>query len=352
MKKILIFALIVSIMLIASVGCNQLTEEVEVNIIMPDGAASLAFAKLLSDNIEFDGYRVNYEIAVPSAGLEAPTIVASKITGKNADIAIMPTNTAANLYNKGIDIKVVANVIWGNLFMISKGDAVSDLNTLKGKVVFNISENGTPDIVFKYILQENNIEYTSEYDVDSNDMPIAVSGKVVLAYKQATEIIPMIKQDKIEYGILGEPAITNALNAIGGNAKVVLDLQEEWQSITGLGDSYAQACLVVSGDFLKSHKAFIDSLIVKLKESEQWLTAVDSSSNPLNIDAAKAAFTAYYSASLLNITIDTVERSNINTVGINESKDAIVSYLTVLNAFNPASIGGSLPNDNFYYSGE
>jgi NitT/TauT family transport system substrate-binding protein len=233
--------------------------------------------------------------------------------------------------------------------MISKGEVITDLNTLKGKVVFNISENGSPDLVFKHILTENDIEYTSEYQTGEDDLPVPILGKVILAYKPAAELIPAIKQNKIEYGILGEPAITNALNVIGEPAKVVLDMQEEWADVTGLGRSYAQACLVVNSEFLSANEAFVNDLIAALALSDDYLTGDDSETN---IALAKTSFRTYAaSTSLANITKDTVIRSNVETVAAVDAKDDIIAYLSAIYALNPAALGNAMPDDGFYYIG-
>lgn len=349
MKKFSIIIFVIAITLAIITGCTKDNkEDVNVNIVMPDGAPALLFAEILANEVAFNGYNVNYDIVVPSAGLEAPQIVGAKITNNDADIAVVPINTAANLYNKGADIKVVATVIWGNLYMISNGDVIDDVNPLNGKVVFNISENGTPDLVFKHILQSSGIDYTSSYSEDAQGLPIAQDGKVVLAYKNPQEVIALLKQGKIEYGILGEPAITNALNAIGGTSKVVLDLQEEWKSATGKDESYAQACLVVRGEFLENNKDFVGALIDRISLSKNWLMETEGDS-PVNVDDAKAALTANYSNALNNISLDTIARSNFLVVKASDSKVAIVEYLTVIHEFNPNAVGGSLPDDNFYY---
>lgn len=349
MKKIIVIALTIILSMGLLASCNNIDDEIiEVNIIMPDGAPSLAFAKLLAEDLAPEGYKINFEIAIPSAGLQAPTIVGSKLSNKTADIAIVPNNVAANLYNNGLDIKMVANSIWGNIFMISKGDIIEDANDLKGKVVYNISENGSPDLVFKYILQENDIEYTTDYELD-NDIALPVDNKVVLAYSTPQEVIINIKQGKIEYGILGEPAITNALNAIGEEAKVVLDMQEEWQEITGFDYSYAQAGLVAQSSFIAEHPDFIEELITMMQSSDNWLKETNSENEPVNIDEAKQVYDDYHSSALLNISLDTITRSNINTVSLSVAKDSVVQYLQVIYDFNPNAVGGQMPDEDFYY---
>lgn len=169
-----------------------------VKVFMPDGATALSFAKMMRDNGEVGGTAVDYSVVTANT-------IASKLTSSEADIAIVPTNLAAKLYNANGKYKMIATVTNGNLYII--GGESEGLSSLAGKRVASIGQGAVPDIIFRYLLQLNNIEYTVS--------DRAVEGKVALTYfADGGAVIKAIKGGLAEFGLLGEPAATNAYAAI------------------------------------------------------------------------------------------------------------------------------------------
>ena len=343
MKKLLAVVAAVFAAVFAFTGCGS--KGGEISVIMPDGAPALALSKLISsaeagesdgekyaiDSVTFEKYKVKYSLAAESS-------LGANLAAKKADVAIMPTNTAASAYNGGADIKIVSINVHGLLYMLG-AETVTDLNQLKGQVVYSIGQGGTPDFVFKYILDNAGIEYVVS--------ETAVDGKVAISYVEGgSNLIPMLKQGKAKYGILGEPAVSNAVKATG--KAVVLDLQAEWKKATkaktGTELELPQACLVVSGELIKEHKDFVDDFIAAVETSDEWL--------PANAEAAGEALKKLGSATAAStvFTPEIIGRCNIKTVKAAQAKAGVDEYLSALYGFAPAAVGGKLPDDGLFYN--
>ena len=332
MKKKLIFALLIVLAFsLTLAACSKTnTESGTAVIAVPDGAPALAVSEIMVNGFSYADMNTEIELVLSSAGAEAPAVVGTKISGGTADLAILPTNVAVALYNKNVDIKLLSTNIWGNLFMIAKADEITDLHSLIGETVYNVSEGGTPDLLMKYFLTSAGIEYAT-LDDDNLD------GKVILDYKPATTLIPMLRTNAAKYAILGEPAVSKVIGAVGDNIKVVLDFQAKWASVTESGMSYPQACLVAKTSFINNNKNYVDALIDKLSKVDVFLNDEN------NITLAKNAFVLDAEAtSLAQLTSITVSRSGIDYKSAKDSKTAVESFLTVL--------GVALPDDNFYYN--
>ena len=225
MKKKLLIALLVLVMVTALsvavlAGCTDDDSDGNgakvINIVVPDGSPAIALAKLINDNSAPEGYTVNYSVVAGA------TQISTAIANKTADIAIAPTNIGATIYNKTGAVKLYATVVQGALYMVGKeslaGDTVQEkLASLKGQTVFNIGQGGTPDLTFKYILDNYGIAYQAT-DVEDESY-------VALRYvTDGSELLPMLKQGTAKYGILGEPAVSRA-NANTGTS-TVFDIQE------------------------------------------------------------------------------------------------------------------------------
>ena len=165
MKKLLtVFLAIVMLFAVVSCGSNESVstssapEKVEKTFGMGvvNGAPALAVANL-TGGFDFSDETSDMKTEV-KVEKDPPSVIAG-LTNGAYDMAILPLNVAAKLYNAGqLGVKLVSVNIFSVLHMITKGE-YSSLNDLKGKVVYGVGAGGTPEVVFKNILKENNIEF-------------------------------------------------------------------------------------------------------------------------------------------------------------------------------------------------
>ncbi len=97
---------------------------------------------------------LNYEI-VPN-----PEVMVSKIlSNEKSDIAALPTNVAAKLYNKGLDYKIAAITGYGVLYILATGfTGLKAGKILKSKKINVISKGSTPDIALRFLLEKNGLK--------------------------------------------------------------------------------------------------------------------------------------------------------------------------------------------------
>ena len=319
----LIMALLVTVALVGcenkddNTGDDTASEAVTVNVVVPDGSPAIAIAKFVSEKPTFAGYNISYSI------VEGATQISAAILNDTANIAIAPLNLGATMYNKGMGVKLVTTNVQGSLYMVGKNmpegaTTAEKLASLKGKVVYNIGQGATPDLTY------------AEGDT-------ATAGVVTLNYvNTGSELIPLLKQGKAEYGIMGEPAVTKANSNAG--TSTVFDIQALWQESTGSATAgFPQAGVFVKESLLTSeHAAFIEWFVTKLQENDEWA--------PANPDTVSSALTSAGSTSLAGLTSATIAACNLDTV-------KAATYLKVLFDFNKATVGGKMPDDAFFYAG-
>lgn len=174
------------------------TSPASVKVFMPDGATALALSPLMSKKTEIGGADIKYTV-VPSS------LIAQKVTTGEADLAVVPSNLAAKLYNKNGKYKLVATLTHGNLYIV--GGDMQGAETFAGKTVGVIGEGQVPDLVFRYILKRKGIAYVRS---DS-----AAEGKVAVRYyADGGAIIQALKLGQIDFGLLAEPAASMAYDKI------------------------------------------------------------------------------------------------------------------------------------------
>ncbi|MFA5449329.1 MAG: hypothetical protein WC292_02715 [Clostridia bacterium] len=336
MKKILIIFMI-ALLAVGSafmlIACGDTTPEdgepIKVKIVVPDGAPTLALAKLIKERPSYEGYEISYQIVPGATEIGAAFANASD----PATFAITPTNLAAVL-NKNTGAKLLSVNVHGVLYIVGgTGMTATSLNDLKGEVLYSIGRAGTPGITFKHILDENGIKYVEDEDSPAED-------EIGIKYVESgADLIPMLKMGEAKFGLLGEPAATASVANAG--TSILFNLQELWEDATD-GVAYTQASLIGQAAFLNdsANKNFIEWLLVKVEENDEWVldNAADAS-NALK-DAGATSVPAARAV---------IERCNITTVRAKDIKEDVVSYLAVLHAFNPQTVGGVLPSDSFFY---
>lgn len=243
------------------------------------------------------------------------------------DIALVPANVAAILYQKTdggicvIDINTL-----GVLYMVSGDEGVEDVADLRGKTVYLTGKGTTPDYVLQYLLSENGIGMD----------------EVTLEYRsEATEVAVLLAENQEAVGLLPQPF---AALACVKNDKLALrfSMTEEWDKVQGgEGSRLVTGVTVVRTAFLSEHPEAVTAFLKEHAESAAY--AVDNQADTARL-CVEAGIIANEQAALQAIPL-----CGITCMTGEEMKRALSGYLAVLYDKNPESVGGSLPEDDFYY---
>lgn len=295
-----------------------------VNVYMPDGAPAVALSALMDS-----GYAgTKFEVVQPA-------VIGGLVANGTADMAIMPVNAAATLYNRNIDIVMLSVNTHGNLYIIGKGGE-TDVEGLVGHSLGVIGAGNVPDLTVRMLFDELDIEYASASTPGDK-----IDGKVALTYADdATGILPLLKSGKLDYALVGEPAATNS--GVG----IVMDMQEQWE--LAFGDGYPQACLVAKGSLIDNNRKYVDGFLDALVKSDGWAAA--------NPEKALAAVNAHLAdgvqGSLTALTAEIVANCNIRTVPAEQMRESCETFFTKLTAVQTGLGTAALakvPDLDFYY---
>ncbi len=329
MKKSLALTLliIITILSVALVGCKA--EKDSIVIGTPDGAPALAFANLLGETQE---YATQAGVSIDLVtGTDAAGMVGGKLIKDSYDVAVLPSNVAAKLYNGDQDVRVLGTVTWGNIYLINKTGTMSSIKELSGKTVHSISLTGIPYELFVYLLGQNGMAVATGEDIANGTL----DNKVVMVGTTAPQIIAQW-DTVIDYAIVAEPALTNIL-AKKPSAKIGLDFQTAYAAAAEeTTEGYPQAVLVAKKSFIKNNKKFIKDLLAKMSDNAEYLTT------EANLAAAVAEAKSINEGTALASVkkVVTAERCNVNFVKASECKESVKAFLAVL---------GITVDDDFFY---
>ncbi|WXR60864.1 ABC transporter substrate-binding protein [Peptostreptococcaceae bacterium AGR-M142] len=295
---------------------NEIKENKEINFVYPAGAPAITTLKFRKDNQQIMDTKINYNM------LKTTDLLVSKLVSKEADIAIVPTNLASKLYNKGLDYKLVGSSVWGVLYLVSD-ESMDDIKNLRGKDIYAIGKGLTPDILLRYILKQN------EIDPDKDVNITYLSG--------ATELVPSYISGKAKIALMPEPMLSTVMAKKDTN--IILDFQKEFGNKKDLM-GYPQVSIIARGDILED-KVFMEEFFKNYKESISYMN-----DNKLEVKDLAKEFEIGINE---NIIVKSLDRIPMNFYYAKDIKDSLNEYLTILYDFSKESVGGNLPKDDFYY---
>ena len=286
------------------------------------GPTTMGMVKLMSD-AEAGETHQDYQVTMYGAADEVvPLLVKGDI-----DLAAIPANLAANLYNQTEGkVQVAAINTLGVLYVVTTGDDVKSVEDLKGKTVYSTGKGTTPEYVLNYILKENGIDPEKDLTVE---------------YKsEATEVAAALQAaDEGAIAVLPQPYVTAAQSQIEG-LNVALNLTEEWNKVSTDSD-LVTGVLVASTEFIEQNEAAVEEFLKDYQASIEWV-------NSNTADAAELVAN-YGIVAKAPLAQKALPACNITYVDGAEMKTKLSGYLQVLFDQNPKAVGGAMPGDDFYY---
>ena len=251
---------------------------------------------------------------------DASNVTAALVSG-DCDIAALPTNAAAALYNKtGGKVQVLALNTRGVLYLVTDGsekiESVADLN---GKTVYAPAQN--PSFIFAALCSK----YGIELDIDTS-------------YAQPAELNTAVAAGQVHLAVLPEPMVTIACSK-NADLKVALDLTAEWDKVFEPG-SLVQGCVVVRRAFAEAHPEAV----------RQFLADYEASVKLLSDDVQTAAEKIEAAGIFANAAVaaKAIPNCNLCFVTGEEMQKELSAFLETMYEKMPQSIGGALPGDDFY----
>jgi len=251
-------------------------------------------------------------------------IVTAKLISGEIDAGVLPLNVAAKLYNAGVPIKALAVVGNGMVKFLTTDPSIRSLADIKGKEINIAGQKATPDYLFRFLAEKENLSAGSDY------LPI-----YNLAYP---EIATQLAAGKISSAVLPEPFATQA-RILNKAIASPIDLDLLWKQKTGL-DSYPMSLLVVSKRLTISHPEAVKALSEAYGDSIRKTLA-----NPAETGTLAESLDLGMKAAIAKIAIPS---SAYVYIPASEARRSIEAFLAIFLSFDAQSIGARLPGPDFY----
>lgn len=288
-----------------------------VNVMVLNGTTGFGMANLMDAASRGEAAQ-EYDFSVET---DASNIVAALVNG-SADIAALPTNAAATVYNKTQGgVQVLALNTLGVLYVVTDGSVtVESVADLSGQTVYAPAQN--PTFIFQNIVTANGL---TDVTIDNT-------------YAQPADLNAAVASGQVSIAVLPEPMVTVA-SAQNPDLVVALDLTAEWDKVCTPG-SLVQGCVVVRTAFAQERPEAVAAFL------EEYGLSIEAMTADIQGTAAKIEACGIFAKGA--VAAKAIPNCNVCFITGSEMKAALSEFLNIMFAVAPASVGGAVPGDDFY----
>lgn len=317
-KKIVPFMIVLVLMITACTKADK-QDKTQIKVAALKGPTGMGMIKLIDDS-EKGNTKNDYSFTLAGS----PDEVTGKIVSGEIQIAALPINLAANLYNKtNGKVQLLALNTLGVLYILEKGDGINSVSDLEGKKIYATGQGATPEYVLDYILKKNSVNADVEFKTEHSELAsLALAGNADIL-------------------MLPEPFVTNVLSKDAG-FRIALDLTEEFEKVSD-GTVLSMGCIVVNKEFASKNKQAVKDFLDEYKASTDYVNK--------NVSEASELIAKHGIIASKELAEKAIPNCNIVFMDGSEMEQKIKGFYELLNEYNANSIGGKLPGEDFYYKG-
>lgn len=285
------------------------------------GPTAMGLVKLMDDTDKAGETGNDYTFTLAAS----PDEITPKLIQGELDMACVPANLASVLYNKteGQIVTLAVNTL-GVLYLVENGNAVQSVRDLTGMTIVAAGKGSTPEYALRYLLIENGVDPDRDVTIDWKS--------------EHSECVSALASGEATVALLPQPFVTVAQSKLA-DLRVALDLTAEWDALNN-GSSLITGVVVARKEVVEKNPGAVNAFLKDYAASVDWV----------NANAADAAqLIGSYDIVDAAVAEKALPACNIVCLTGPEMSGKLSGYLTVLFDQNPASVGGALPKDDFYF---
>ncbi len=303
---------------------EEVKEAVSFNVGILKGPTGFGMSKLY-DRLENKELDLNGTIKLaPTPDKIVPMIVSGEL-----QMACVPTNMASVLYKKtegGVQLAAINTL--GVLYLVADkeiGENIKSFEDLKGLEVSGTGKGAVPEFLTEYLLSQNGINSETDLTMDYSLSHQELGGLVASGEKKIA--------------ILPQPFVTTTLMK-NPDLMVALDFNEEWAKFNP-DTSITTGCLIVNKEFAENNPELVSDFLTAYEESINWVNE-----NPAEAGALIEKYEIFPKA---KVAEKAIPHCAITYIDGDKAEECAKAFLQVLFDANPKSVGGQMPDADFYY---
>ena len=321
MKKIVALGLALILSLASLAGCSQKAPEnvtETINVAALNGPTGMAMVNLMDMEDKYD-----------ITTYQAPADVTAKVISGEVDVAAVPSNLAAVLYNKTEgDIVAISPIALGMLQILGNNVDIDDVSELAGKTIVASGQGGTPEYVLEKVLSDNGLTIYEDVNVEWVANHSEVNAKL-LNQEGTIAMIP-------------EPFVSTALSSGQEGVEDLFDLNELWEESTGC--ELPMGVLIAKKSFVQEREDDFKVLLNDLQDSVDFVNDSPAEAAKVIVEKGFIGNEEIAEAAIPGCHI-TLYTGNTSQTGM----EMLKTFNQILFDLDPASVGGKMPDEDLYY---
>ncbi|MGM0530914.1 MAG: ABC transporter substrate-binding protein [Bacteroidota bacterium] len=283
------------------------------------GPSAISMIHMIDSLQTIQDRKVNFQIK------NEPLQIRPLLFQEKVEFAVVPTNMASILYNKGVNYQLAAVPVWGTLYLFGESEEITSWKDLKNKKIHLMAKGMTPDVMFRYLLEKNGIDPQNDVELD-------------YSFPTHIELANAVASGKADLGVISEPMVSMVISK-NNRVKPLISLNEAWKKQTNM--EIPQTALLVHKDYARENKQEVNQFLKEYNESVSWINTHRKRGSELIVK--------HNILESEKVARQSIPRCNMQFRYAYENKDMVSGYLEIFHRMNPEIIGGKLPDEAFYY---
>ena len=302
----------VCLILLIAVGClgcrdgarsvSTSNDSVPLQVALLRGPSVIALTDWLANPPQIGGQKVSVQV------FDAPDRVQAALIKGEADVAMLPMISAANLYNKGVALQLLGCPIWGTLYLVERQPIAAN------SPLHLFGSGTTPDILARHYLQQQGLNYPLNY-----------------ALRTAHEVAEGLLAGRVDRAVLGEPFLSLVLRK-DNSLHIVADLNR-LSAQDSIG--FAQTAIVCTPEA----EVYRQELCAALRRS-----CAATNANP-ELAIQRLEEQQLFAPGAL--TTASVRRCRIDFREVSEVTPSVEAFLRLIYSYEPRALGEKMPDAGF-----
>ena len=256
--------------------------------------------------------------------------------GGKADVLAMPSNVAANLFNRGAGVTLLNVSTWGALWIVTRDAQRKALADFKGEEIAVPFRGDMPDIVLQVLAAQQGLDVQRDFRIRYVPTPM--------------EAMQLLITRRVPHALLTEPGVSLALRKtqsfpVGLIAPTLhrgADLQQEWGRLFQRAPRVPQAGIAAVGA-MRAQPQVLAAVVQAYAQSVDWCRR-----NALECGRMMARHIDLLTPEAV---ADAMATSQLEAVPAAQARAELEFFYGQLMTRNPQLVGGKQPAAAFFGAG-
>ncbi|MCD6122561.1 MAG: DUF2249 domain-containing protein [Spirochaetales bacterium] len=237
------------------------------------------------------------------------------ILNGRADISFSAVAAVANLFQKGLDIKMKSIIVWDNFYILTRGFKAEGFEELKGHSIYlPLIKAAPPYAVTIYLIKA--------LGLDLKDFNFEFGNGTTGPFGRPSEIKNLLLNGEINAALLREPEASFAIYEGKGKVHESFAYRDAWKNLFPGQGNLPNAGLLFKGEILREYPDVAELFMAETRNAVRWINSNRKEATKLSYDIMKVS---------PEETEMFLFRANFDYRESEESIRHIINYLEVLN---------------------